>query len=87
MPYNTKKIRLTSKSKHINERENQVILLMIADGKKWHCLVVKSLSALLKGIKSRHVGDSYCLNCFQSYRQKINLRNMKKYVMMMIIIT
>ena len=43
---------------------------MITDGKKWHYLTVKRLSALLKGISSNHVGDFYCLNCFHSYRTK-----------------
>ena len=47
VPYNTEKIRLAYKSKHNFKRENQVILLMITDGKKWHYLAVKSLSALL----------------------------------------
>ena len=28
----------------------------------WHYLAVKSLSRLLRGIKSNHVGDFYCLN-------------------------
>ena len=28
--------------------ENQVTLLMIGDGEKWHYLTVRSLSALLK---------------------------------------
>ena len=40
---------------------------MITDGKKWHYLVVKSLPALLRGIKSNHNGDFHCLNCFHSY--------------------
>ena len=44
--------------------ENQVTLLIITDGKKWHYLAVKSLSALLRGITSNHNGDFYCLNCF-----------------------
>ena len=35
---------------------------MITDGKKWHYLAVKSLSALLRGITSNHNGDFYCLN-------------------------
>ena len=34
--------------------ENQVTLLIITDGKKWHYLAVKSLSALLRGITSNH---------------------------------
>ena len=57
VPHNTKKIRLAYKSKHNFKRENQVILLMITDGKKWHYLAVKSLSALFRGITSKHVGD------------------------------
>ena len=28
----------------------------------------KKLSALLRGIKSHHVGDFYCLNSLHSYR-------------------
>ena len=68
VPHNTEKIRLAYKSKHNFKRENQVILLMITDGKKWHYLTVKNLSALLKGISLNHVGEFYCLNCFHSYR-------------------
>ena len=54
--------------------ENQVTLLIITDGKKWHCLAVKSLSALLRGITSNHNGDFYCLNCFHSYRTETILK-------------
>ena len=85
VPYNTKKIGLANKSKHDFKPQNQVILLTITDGKKWYCLAVKSLSALLRGIASNHVGDFYCLNCFHSYRTEKNLKSMKKYVMIMII--
>ena len=59
---------------------------MITDGKKWHDLTVKSFSALLKGIKSNHKRDFYCLNCFHSYRTKNKLKNMKEDVMIMIIV-
>ena len=41
VPYNTKEIRHAYKSKYNLEHENQVILLMITDGKKWHYLAVK----------------------------------------------
>ena len=74
VPYITKKIRLAHKSKHNFKRENQVILLMITDGKKWHYLAVKSVSALLRGITSNHNGDFYCLNCFHSYSTKNKLK-------------
>ena len=62
-----KKMRLVYKPKHNFKRENQIILLMITDGKKWHYLAVKGLSALLRRTTSSHCGDFYCLNCFYSY--------------------
>ena len=37
------------------------------DGKRWHYLAVRSLTALLRRITSNHHGDFYCLNCFHSY--------------------
>ena len=43
VPYNTKQIRLGYKSKDNYKRDNQVILLMITDGEKWHYLALKSL--------------------------------------------
>ena len=68
VPFNTVKRRLAYKSKHDFKRENQVILLTISDGKKWHYLAVKSVPALLRGITSNHNWDFYCLNCFHSHR-------------------
>ena len=44
VPYNTEEIRHACNSKHNLNRENQVILLMITDGEKWHYLAVKILS-------------------------------------------
>ena len=43
---------------------------MITDGKKWHYLAVKCLSAFLRGITSNNNGDLYCLNWFHSYSTK-----------------
>ena len=51
---------------------------MITDGEKWHYLVVKNLSGLLKGITSTHEKVFYCLNCFHSYRTKNKLESHKK---------
>ena len=34
----------------------------------WHYLAAKKLSALLKGITSKHDSDFYCLNCLHSFR-------------------
>ena len=52
---------------------------MITDGKEWHYLALKSvratngyncpmrsLSRLLRGITSNHIGDYYCLGSFHS---------------------
>ena len=43
---------------------------MIGDDEKCHYLTLRSLSALLKRITSKHKSDSYCLNCFHSYKSK-----------------
>ena len=45
VPHNTEKIRHAYKSKYNLNCKNQVILLMITDGEKWHYLAVKSLSS------------------------------------------
>ena len=78
MPYNTEKIRHAYKSKYNLTRENQVILLMITDGEKWHYLAVKRLSALFRETTGSNHGDFYCLNCFQSYTIENNLKKYKK---------
>ena len=78
VPEDEKTIRHAYKSKYNLTRENQVILLMITDGEKWHYLTVRRLSALLKGITSKDDGDSYCLNCFHLYRTKRALENHMK---------
>ena len=78
MPHNTEKIRHAYKSKYNLDRENQVILLMITDGEKWHYLAVKSLSALFRGVTGNNNGDFYCLNCFKSYTTENKLIKHKK---------
>ena len=48
---------------------------MITDGTgNWHCLAVKIISGLLRGITSNHNGDFYCLNCFHPYTTEKKLR-------------
>ena len=47
------------------------------NGKKWHYLALKSLSALLRRTTSKHVGDFYCLNFFHSYSTE--KKNLKKH--------
>ena len=61
-----KKIYPAYASKHNSNREKQLILLIILNGEGCHCLAVKKLSALLKGIISKNNGDFYCLNCLHS---------------------
>ena len=51
---------------------------MITGGKKWHYVTVKSLSALLKGIASKHKADFYFLNCFHPYRKEKKLKKYEK---------
>ena len=50
VPYDTKKTSHAYKSKYNSTRENQVILLVITDGEKWHYLAVTKLPALLKRV-------------------------------------
>ena len=65
---------------------------------KWHYIALKSeitddgyqkpthsLSALFRGITSNHNGYFPCLECLHSYRTDNALKNMKDYVMNMII--
>ena len=59
---------------------------MIPNNEKegWHCHAVKKLSALLRGITSKHHGDFYCLNCLHSFRTenkpKSHEKVCKKYI-------
>ena len=77
VPHNQKEIEPAYISKCNCKRKKQVILLMITDdGKRWYYLPVKLLTTLLRGIKSNHHRDFYCLNCFHSYR---TLKKLKKH--------
>ena len=76
--HKTKKIQVAYKSKQNLTCDKQVILLMITDGEKLHYLTVKNLPGLLRGIKSSHKEDFYCLNCFLSYRTRNKLEAHKK---------
>ena len=51
---------------------------MTTDGQKWRYLAVKSLSALLRGIKSNRNEEFYCLNCFDLHRKK-KKKKLKKH--------
>ena len=89
-PHNTKEIRIVYKSKYNRKRENQLILLMITDNKKWHYLALKnqrtfegekwrnrpvtSLPKLLRGMTLNYNADFYCLNCIHSYSTENRLK-------------
>ena len=45
----------------------QAILLIIPNGKGWHYIAEKKLTALLRALTSKTYGDFYCLNCFHSF--------------------
>ena len=77
VPHGTKKINLAYKSKHNLNREEQVILLMISNGEKWHYATVTRLSGLLRGVTYNHNDDFYCLNCFHAFRTKNKLEEHK----------
>ena len=83
-----KKIYPAYVSKHNSNRGKQVIFLTISDVAKLrgakslvrsHYLVVKKLSALLRGITSKDQGDLYCLNCFYSFTTENKLNRIKQY--------
>ena len=67
-------------SKYNFNREKQVTILMIPNGKGWHYLAVKKLSALLRRITSKYSGKCYCLNCLHSFRTKNKSECHKKYL-------
>ena len=52
---------------------------MITDDEKWHYLAVKNLSALFRGVTSKHDGDFYCLNCYHAYTTENKLKKHKNF--------
>ena len=91
VPHNEKTINLAYKSKYNRKRENQVVLLMITNGEKWHYIALKSertddgfnspirsLPRLFRGITSNQSGDFYCLNCLHSFRTDNALKKHKR---------
>ena len=49
----------------------------VCDGKKWQNYPLQSLSKLLGGITSNHIGDFYCFGCLNSFRTKNVLKKHK----------
>ena len=87
--YNTEEIRLAYKAKYSFKCRNQVVLLLVTNGKKWHYLAVKNCickNLHYSGVTSKHDGDFYCLNCFHSLSTEKKIKKHKKYLMIMITI-
>ena len=61
MPDNIEKVGHVHMSKHNQNHESQAILLMITDGKKWHYLAVKELSASFRVLTQKNNRDVYGL--------------------------
>ena len=74
VPHNKKEICIAYESKCNCERENQVILLTITDGEKYHCFAVKILSRLLYGKTSNHHEDFYSLSRLHSFQTDCALK-------------
>ena len=87
--HNKKAIELQYKPKYNRTRLNQVVLLMIIDGVKWHYLALKgiitsdghmrptqSISRLFNRITSSNTTNDYCycLNCFHQYSTENKLQ-------------
>ena len=56
----------------------KVIILMIPNREGCHYILVKALSALLRGIISKYDDEFNCLNCFHSFTKKNKLESSKK---------
>ena len=51
---------------------------MIPNREGWHYLAVKKLSALLRGITSKHHNDFYNLNCLHSFVTEKKVQSHKR---------
>ena len=51
---------------------------MIPNRKRYDYFAVKKLSALLRGITSKHHGDFHCLNCLHFFATENKLESHKK---------
>ena len=65
---------------HNSNREKQVILLLIRNGEGWYYPAIKNLSALLRGIKSKHHGDILLSDLLSFFcNRKISVNLIKKF--------
>ena len=66
----SKKIYTASVSEHKSNHENHVTFLMAPNREGWNYLAVEKVSALLRGIRSKHHGNLYFLNHLLSFAAK-----------------
>ena len=86
IPYNAETIRHVYNWKYNKEHENQITLLIIIGDEKWNYLPVKKQPASLRGVTSKHDGEFYCLNCFDSCTKKTSLKSIIMFVKIMVIV-
>ena len=67
-PISQKLIQIVKKKIYINDSKHPN-----KEKEGWHCLAVKKLSTLLRGITSKHNGDFYCLDYLHSFRTENKL--------------
>ena len=67
-------------SKYNSNHQKQVILIIILNGERWHYLAVKKLSALLRGIMSKHHVDFYYFNCLHSFETENKSESRTNYL-------
>ena len=84
VPHNKKEIVVAYQSKNNRKRENQVILLMITDGEKYHYFAVKTLLGFLHGITSNDNGDFTAWVVYIHFALMVCLKNTKDCVVTMI---
>ena len=62
------------------KRKHDIVLLLIKDGEKSHYCLVKNISALLSSqINNNDHKRYFCLNCFNSFKDKDKLEEHKDY--------
>ena len=59
---------------------------MISNEEGWHYLAVKKLSTLLRGIKPKHDGNFFCLNCLHLFTIKNKPESREKNVKIQIFV-
>ena len=66
--------------KGIGAHKQEVNLMLVSDGDKWHYTAIKSLSRLLSSSHSKHMHKQYfCTNCSQGFTQELRRNQHQAY--------